>query len=40
LPPAAINRALLYGSSTRDSTGGHYVVGMGNGYRPMVLRIR
>jgi hypothetical protein len=40
LAPAAINRSLLYGSSTRDSTGGHYVVGMGNGYRPMVLRIR
>ena len=30
---------LLYGSSTRDSRGGHYVVGMGPGYRPIVLRI-
>jgi hypothetical protein len=31
---------LLYGSSTRDASGGHYLVGMGPGYRPIVLRIQ
>jgi hypothetical protein len=31
---------LLYGSATRDAKGGHYLVGMGPGYRPIVLRIQ
>jgi hypothetical protein len=34
------SRMLLYGSSTRDASGGHYLVGMGPGYRPIVLRVQ
>ena len=34
------SRMLLYGSSTRDASGGHYLVGMGPGYHPIVLRIQ
>jgi hypothetical protein len=33
-------KTLLYGSSTRDATGGHYVVGIGADYHPIVLRIQ
>ena len=34
-----LNRALLYGSATRDASGGHYVVGIGRDYRPVILRV-
>ena len=37
---AVLNRTLLYGSATRDASGGHYLVGIGNDYRPVILRIR
>ena len=37
-PP--LKRALLYGSSTRDGRGGHYVVGIAGDYRPVILRIQ
>jgi hypothetical protein len=37
-PP--LKRALLYGSSTRDARGGHYVVGIASDYRPVILRIQ
>ena len=37
---AALNRTLLYGSSTRDAKGGHYVVGIGNDYHPIAIRIQ
>jgi hypothetical protein len=36
---AALNRTLLYGSSTRDRSGGHYVAGISGG-RPIVVRIQ
>jgi hypothetical protein len=38
--PAVLGRTLLYGSSTRDAKGGHYVVGMGSDYRPVALRVQ
>lgn len=37
---AALNRTLLYGSATRDAAGGHYLVGVGNDARPVILRVR
>ena len=37
-PP--LKRALLYGSSTRDARGGHYVVGIASDYHPVILRIQ
>jgi hypothetical protein len=33
------DRMLLYGSSTRDVQGGHYVVGMGPNYHTVALRV-
>lgn len=36
---AALNRTLLYGSATRDARGAHYLAGMGNDYRPLVVRV-
>ena len=38
LDAAGLDRALLYGSATRDARGGHYLVGMLS-YRPLVLRV-
>lgn len=35
-----VRRTLLYGSSTRDARGGHYLVGMDANYRPVVLRVQ
>jgi hypothetical protein len=40
---SVVSRMLLYGSSTRDSLGNHYVVGIAangsNGEMPIVLRV-
>jgi hypothetical protein len=36
----SVNRSLLYGSSTRDAKGGHYVVGLGTDYHPIAIRIQ
>ena len=35
-----VNASALFGSSTRDAQGGHYVVGMTRGYKPIVLRVQ
>ena len=40
LDEAALRSTLLYGSATRDATGGHYVVGVGHTYRPIALRVQ